>query len=133
MAAAAGLLTSLPGAAMGALSGDFYMSLPLSEDEARQRLERDLSLKVGKHRRQDDYPEHALRGGWTGTAMVRVVIDGAGVVQDVWLERTSGFAILDEQALIMVRRVSRLFVPFRLRGRHQEVSVPIGFYLSGRS
>jgi outer membrane biosynthesis protein TonB len=47
----------------------------------------------------------------------------------VELQRTSGFRVLDDQAVVMVRRVSKLFVPFRLRGREHAVTVPIGFYL----
>jgi protein TonB len=116
-----------------ALGSDVYLPPPVTEAEARQKLEREVSLKVGKHRRQDDYPENARLQRWSGTVHVRVLVDGAGLVKEVTVERTSGFQVLDEQALMMVRRVPRVFLPFQLRGRSSEVSVPIGFHLNYKS
>jgi len=52
-----------------------------------------------------------------------------GSVKAVTLGKTSGFRILDTQALIVVQRVSKLFVPVQLRGRDIAVTIPIGFYL----
>ena len=51
------------------------------------------------------------------------------MVRDVELRRSSGFEVLDEQALAIVRRVAKVFVPLRLRGREHAVTVPVGFYL----
>ena len=101
----------------------------LSEEEAVLALERELSLKVGKQMRDEDYPEEAQRWRWTGTAMIDVIVGADGSVKGVSLGRTSGFRILDTQALIVVRRVSKLFVPLQLRGRDIAVTIPIGFYL----
>jgi len=101
----------------------------LSEKEAVLALERELSLKVGKQMREEDYPEEAQRWRWTGTAMIDVIVGANGSVKAVTLGKTSGFRILDTQALIVVRRVSKLFVPVQLRGRDIAVTIPIGFYL----
>jgi TonB family protein len=101
----------------------------LSEEEAVLALERELSLQVGKEMREEDYPEEAQRWRWTGTAMIDVIVGANGSVRDVSLGKTSGFRILDAQALIVVRRVSKLFVPVQLRGRDIAVTIPIGFYL----
>jgi TonB family protein len=101
----------------------------LSEEEAVLALERELSLKVGKQMRDEDYPEEAQRWRWTGTAMIDVVVGANGSVKDISLGKTSGFRVLDTQALIVVRRVSKLFVPVQLRGRDIAVTIPIGFYL----
>jgi TonB family protein len=101
----------------------------LSEEEAVLALERELSLKVGKQMRDEDYPEEAQRWRWTGTVMIDVIVGANGSVKDVSLGKTSGFRILDTQALIVVRRVSKLFVPLQLRGRDIPVTIPIGFYL----
>ena len=101
----------------------------LSEEEAVLALERELSLKVGKQMREEDYPEEAQRWRWTGTAMIDVIVGANGSVKAVTLGKTSGFRILDTQALIVVRRVSKLFVPVQLRGRDIAVTIPIGFYL----
>jgi len=101
----------------------------LSEEEAVLALERELSLRVGKQMRDQDYPEEAQRWRWTGTAMIDVIVGADGSVKDASLGRTSGFRILDTQALIVVRRVSKLFVPLQLRGRDIAITIPIGFYL----
>jgi TonB family protein len=122
-----------PSHKVAALASDLHLPLPVSDEEARQKLEWELSLKIGKHRRQDDYPENARLQRWSGTVLVRVLVDGAGLVKEVTLARTSGFQVLDEQALMVVRRVPRVFMPLQLRGHSREVSVPIGFYLATRS
>lgn len=116
-------------AALGAPDFALYPGRMLTEEEALKALEQELSLKVGKKISPGDYPEEARRWRWTGTTLVQVRVDAAGMVGDVVLHRSSGFRVLDEQALVMVRRVSKLFVPFRLRGREHAVTVPIGFYL----
>jgi protein TonB len=100
---------------------------PQTEQEAIERLEQDLALKVGKRRQADDYPEEAVRYGWSGTALVEVLVAGNGAIKNIVLGRTSGFKVLDDQALEMVRRVPRLWVPARLRNRETSVTVPIGF------
>jgi TonB family protein len=102
---------------------------PQTEQEALEWLERDLSLKVGKRRQADDYPEDAVRFGWSGTALVDVLVAGNGAIKTIALGRTSGFRVLDEQAIEMVKRVSKLWVPARLRGRDTSVTVPIGFQM----
>ena len=101
----------------------------LSEKETMLALERELSLKVGKQMREEDYPEEAQRWRWTGTAMIDVIVGANGSVKAVTLGKTSGFRILDTQALIVVRRVSKLFVPVQLRGSDIAVTIPIGFSL----
>jgi TonB family protein len=116
-------------AALGAPDFALYPGMMLTEEEALKSLEQELSLKVGKKITPSDYPDEARRWRWTGTALVQVRVDAEGMVAAVELHRTSGFRVLDDQAVVMVRRVSKLFVPFRLRGREHAVTVPIGFYL----
>lgn len=108
---------------------DFTVIDALSEEEALLALERELSLKVGKQMREEDYPKEAQRWRWTGTVMVDVIVGANGSVKDVSLGKTSGFHILDTQALAVVRRVSKLFVPVQLRGRDIAVTIPISFHL----
>jgi TonB family protein len=59
--------------------------------------------------------------------MIDVIVGANGSVKAVTLGKTSGFRILDTQALIVVRRVSKLFVPLQLRGRDIAVTIPIDF------
>lgn len=102
---------------------------PLSEEEAHHALERDLLLKVGKHLQASDYPDEARRWRWTGTVLVEVLVAANGMVMQVALSRSSGFRVLDMQALEVVRRVPKVFVPVGLRQRDRTVTVPVGFYL----
>ena len=108
---------------------DVPWSRPLTEAEAHVALERELSLKVGKQMRASDYPDEAQRWRWSGTALVEVVLTPEGTVQQVGLSRSSGFRLLDQRALEVVRRVPKVFVPARLRGRTQRATVPVGFHL----
>jgi TonB family protein len=101
----------------------------LSPEEAQLALDQDLALKVGKQMRPEDYPHEAVRSRWTGTALIEVLVSSQGLVTQVALSRSSGFQILDEQALAVVRRVTRVFMPFQLRSAEQRALVPIGFYL----
>src|SRR5581483_9188732 len=66
----------------------------LTEAEAKEALDQELSLKVGKQMRSDDYPDEARRQRWTGTALVEVLIAADGLIKRVELARTSGFPIL---------------------------------------
>ncbi len=116
-------------AALGAPNLTVYPSTMLTEEEALKALEQDLSLKVGKQIHPSDYPPEARRWRWTGTSVVQVQVGTDGMVRDVELRRSSGFEVLDEQALAIVRRVAKVFVPLRLRGREHAVTVPVGFYL----
>ncbi len=101
----------------------------ISEAQAIEALELDLSLKVGKKLTVADYPTDARAARQTGTAMVEVRVAGDGTVHDVALARSSGHSVLDDRALNVVRRVTKLYMPARLRGREQRATVPIGFYL----
>jgi outer membrane biosynthesis protein TonB len=47
------------------------------------------------------------------------------------VHKSSGFRILDEQAVRVVSRIKAPYIPERLRGRELAVTVPIGF-LPGR-
>jgi protein TonB len=116
-------------AALGSPDLGLYPSMMQTEEEALTSLERELSLKVGKQIREGDYPDEAIRFRWTGTTLIQVQVAGDGTVMEVSLQRSSGFSVLDEQALVVVRRVSKVFLPFRLRGREHSVTVPVGFYL----
>jgi TonB family protein len=121
--------TSLQLAALGSPDLWLYPSTMLTEEEAFKALEQELSLKVGKQIHPSDYPAEARRSRWTGTSLVQVQVGTDGMIRDVELRRSSGFDLLDEQALTIVRRVAKVFVPFRLRGREHAVTVPVGFYL----
>jgi TonB family protein len=100
----------------------------LTEEQALHALETEISRKVGLHMREDDYPEEARRWTWSGTTLVQVQVGRDGMMRQVCVGRTSGFRILDEQAVRVVSRISSpSWIPDRLRGREVTVNVPIGF------
>jgi protein TonB len=102
----------------------------MSEAQALQRFESELSRSVGKQTQNSDYPEEAIRSKWSGTTLVRAEVSSSGVLEAAAVERTSGFDVLDEQAVKMVMRAVVPPVPERLRGQPVTVNVPIGFYLT---
>ena len=62
-----------------------------------------------------EYPRAARRAGETGRVVVRVYIDEAGLPGDVQVNRTSGFARLDDAALAAVQKAR--FRPYTENGR----------------
>ena len=102
----------------------------LTEQQALHALETEISRKVGLQMKETDYPEEARRWTWSGIALVHVVVGKDGIMRQISVGRTSGFRILDEQAVRLVSRVTApSWIPDRLRGREIAVLVPIGFIL----
>jgi TonB family protein len=101
----------------------------LSEGQSLRALESEISRKLGSKIQESDYPEKARRQGWSGTTLVGVLVGSNGKIKQVSISQTSGFALLDEQAVRMVDRVSIWWIPQRLRKREVNVAVPVGFYI----
>jgi len=99
-----------------------------TDEQALRAFEIDLSRNVGKAIKQEDYPEEARRWAWSGTTFVQVLVDKDGWRKAVSVSKSSGFRVLDEQALRLIHRVETPPVPQRLRGREIVAIVPIGFY-----
>ena len=97
---------------------------------AVEALQVEILRNVGKQTQETDYPEEARRWSWSGTTLVHVLMGGDGHMKEVSVERSSGFRVLDDQALRMVQRVPSTRVPDRLKGRDVMVTVPIGFYFA---
>lgn len=80
-------------------------------------------------RRFRSYPALARSRGWEGVVEVIVVAGPVGLPV-VQLGRTSGHAVLDEQAVdMLMRAVARTALPDGLRGRSFRVLLPIRFSL----
>jgi TonB family protein len=102
----------------------------LTEEEALHSLETEISRKIGLQMKEADYPEEARRWTWSGTTLVHVLIGADGLMSQISVGRTSGFRMLDEQAVRVVSRIrAPSWIPDRLRGRAVSVLVPIGFIL----
>jgi len=77
--------------------------------------------------RYRQYPEEARLGRKQGTAWVRFLLDRDGRVLKMWLERGSGIAVLDSEAIAAVRRAAPLpAIPDSLPAQI-DITVPIEF------
>ncbi len=81
-------------------------------------------------RRYKRYPAQAMEKGWQGRVEVRLVIGADGVIQAAIVKTSSGYRILDDQAMDMVKRGKPLTqIPPALRGREFTVDIPVIFDL----
>jgi TonB family protein len=101
----------------------------LDDAQSRRALESEISRKLGSAMQAGDYPEEARREGWSGTTWVDVLVGSNGKIKEVGVQRSSGFAVLDEQAVRMVDRINIWWIPQRLRHREVRVAVPVGFII----
>lgn len=87
-----------------------------------------LAAQARKFKR---YPARAMEAGMSGTTEVRVVVAPSGFPQEVSMAKTSGYDLLDQAALDMIRKaVPRTAIPEPLRGRSFVVSLPVVFDLA---
>ena len=93
-------------------------------------LERFRMEILAATRRYRRYPAQAMEKGWQGKVEIRLTIGANGVTQSYAIKTSSGFQLLDETALDMVKKGRPLVqVPPSLRGREFVVDVPVIFDL----
>ena len=81
-------------------------------------------------KRYKKYPRLAMDNNWEGKAEIRMVIGADGGIASISIRSRSGFEILDQQALEMIRKAKPLApIPAALRGRGFTVDVPVEFSL----
>ena len=81
-------------------------------------------------RRYKRYPAQAMEKGWQGKVEVRLQIGADGRIQNASVKTSSGYGILDQQALDMITRGKTLVqIPTALRGKEFVVDVPVIFDL----
>jgi protein TonB len=86
-----------------------------------------VSELLARHR---EYPRVALARGWEGSVMMRLRVAPGGRLVDAFVEKSSGYEVLDEQALAMLKRVPALpEPPEALRDREFAILVPVVFRL----
>lgn len=85
---------------------------------------------IAAARRYKRYPRIALDNNWEGTAEVRMIIGADGNIVSISLKTKSGFEVLDQQALEMIRRAKpQAPIPASLRGKGFTIDVPVVFSL----
>jgi protein TonB len=85
---------------------------------------------IAAARRFKRYPRIAMDNNWEGKAEVRLVIGPDGNIASVSIKTPSGFEVLDQQALDMIRRAKpQAPIPATLRGKGFTIDVPVVFSL----
>jgi periplasmic protein TonB len=76
------------------------------------------------------YPVQAMERGWEGRVEIRITVRSTGAIESARVKTPSGYRILDDQALDMVKRaLARTPVPPALLGREFSVDIPVIFEL----
>ncbi|WP_342349512.1 TonB family protein [uncultured Nitrospira sp.] len=75
------------------------------------------------------YPEVARINKWQGKVVVQLKILEGGHLIDMEIQESSGFEVLDQTALTIVRQASPLDLGHRLPSNHVSLSVPLTFQL----
>lgn len=89
---------------------------------------RQLADAVATHQR---YPRIALLRQWHGTVVLQLEFGGEGRLSAVRVLSSSGYEVLDKQALEMVREATPLpQLPAALAGRPLTVDVPVVFRIT---
>ncbi len=103
---------------------------PLDAEEAGSRDQYRLAL-ITAARRYKRYPAQAMQNGWTGRVEIRLNIGANGMIQSAAIKTSTGYALLDETALDMIKKAKPLTqIPPALRGKEFTVDVPVIFDLT---
>jgi protein TonB len=89
-------------------------------DGLSQQYARLISREVAKNKQ---YPKVAQMRGWQGEAIIQILVDANGKVLESRIHTSSGFDILDKQAIKMVNEANLPLPPEALRNK------PISFKL----
>ncbi len=93
-------------------------------------VERYRAAIIEQAKRYKRYPRFARDNGWEGRVNVRMAIAPDGAIAALRVTHGTGFQILDDQALEMVRSAKQdAVIPDGLRGRRYSVDIPVVFNL----
>lgn len=94
---------------------------PPPDSAAREHYRSSLNIAAARLKR---YPRAAIDNNWEGEVVVLMTIGAAGRIAALRVRSSSGYDILDRQALLMFRK-AKPFVPIppELRGRQFELEL----------
>jgi len=95
-------------------------------DSARNQYGSALSREIAKH---INYPGTAKMRGWQGVVEIDFQLDGNGKILSQKIRTSSGFEVLDKQALEMVKKSNFPTPPEVLKSSAFNVTVPVSFRL----
>ncbi|HEX7052500.1 MAG TPA: energy transducer TonB [Burkholderiales bacterium] len=97
---------------------------PLAPVDPAAELARYRHALVTAAARYKRYPRAAVDNGWAGNVVVQIQVAASGAVASVTVKTSSGYEVLDAQALEMFRKAApEVPAPAALRGRHFSVEV----------
>lgn len=103
---------------------------PAAEVTSAALISRYRMALIGAARRYVHYPAQARENGWRGKVEVRLVIGADGAIVNLTIKTSSGYPVLDDQALEMVRKGKTVAqVPPELLGKEFPVDIPVVFDL----
>ena len=117
------------------------LSSPLSPPEAPKKNEpsqNDINAALSQYSstlgraisQHKDYPNIAKMRGWQGNCSLDLKLDGSGNVLSASVKESSGYDVLDNQALEMARKAAPFPAPPEvLRDRNFNLTVPVSFKL----
>jgi protein TonB len=85
-----------------------------------------ISKEVAKYKQ---YPRIAQMRNWQGEALIQILVDANGKVLDSKIHTSSGYEVLDKQALKMVAEATLPLPPEALRNKPISIIIPISFKL----
>jgi protein TonB len=103
----------------------------ISDADQLDRYGKLINSRVGKYvkeRGESAYPRLARDRGWEGKTLVRLEFARNGKLKSVIVQSSSGYPILDQRALEIVKEVLPP-VPDELKNREFSVRLPIDFNL----
>lgn len=78
------------------------------------------------------YPPFAQRQGWEGEVLVALQLSAEGEIRDIRVVRSSGYRVLDEDALLILRRICSIpNARAWLHGQQYSAQIPIIYRLTG--
>jgi protein TonB len=105
-------------------------ALPASPGVDAEGLRTYRVALAGEARRYKRYPAQAIEAGWSGTTELRISVMPGRPTPAVLVTKSSGYPVLDEAALEMLRRaLPATAIPASLRERAFSVELPIVFDL----
>ena len=97
------------------------------DDGALKEFGLKISKRAGSQVRESDYPIGARQKGFEGTAQIRLTFGVDGKLKAVAVGGSTGYPILDDRAMDILRRIEMPPVPDARRGQEFTVQVPILF------
>ncbi len=95
-------------------------------DALSNQYARLISREVAKYKQ---YPKIAQMRNWQGEAIIQILVDGSGKVLESKVHTSSGYDVLDKQAIKMVNEASLPLPPEALRNKPISILIPIAFKL----